>query len=124
MSTFVRHRKALGISILKTNQLAESKIRKERELGEMLRKMDRQAQGRPEKKGIDSIPFSKPTLTELGMTKMHASRYQRESKVGDEKFEEWIKQRNAAELDLTSDGLLGLYKKLHPAQHKPSGEIR
>jgi len=61
-------------------------LRAERKAGALLGEMDRQQQGRPEKRSHDVTIL--PTLEDIGVTKMQAQRWQLEASEPEEQFEQ------------------------------------
>jgi hypothetical protein len=74
------------------HEAAEIKLRAERMAGEVLAEMERQGHGRPEKTSHDET-FSKPTLSDIGVARQQASRWQAEASVPEPDFEAWVAGR-------------------------------
>lgn len=109
--------KAASDSLEVQNKAAEIKLRAERRAGELLKEMDNAKTGRkklgnkmlPNPDGVDEE--KKPdtaTLNELGITKMQSSRWQKESEVAEEKFEEYVEECQQQQKEVTQSGLLAI----------------
>lgn len=97
--------KQAGLSLDIQNDAAEIRLRAERRAGALLRDMDRQRQGRPEKR-LQAETFSAPpTLEELGIEKTQSHRWQRQAAVPEEDFERWVAQTRTAGGEITGTGL-------------------
>lgn len=108
-----QYAKQAGESLENQNMIAEIKLRAERRAGELLKDMDRQEVGRPEKNSNTALPFfDPPTLDELGISKMQSSRFQAVASVPDELFESHIAETKAAGVELTSAGVQRLAQEV------------
>lgn len=99
-----------GASLEMQNHCAEIKLRAERRAGEMLRDMDRQERGRPEKTLHDET-FTPPKLDDLGISRVQSHRWQLEASVPEETFERHLAEVRAHDGEITSAGLLEIAKK-------------
>lgn len=109
--------KAAAEGLEAQNAAAEIKLRAERKAGEMLAAMEKNEGGRPSKtpdivSGV-SIPAS---LSDLGVTEQQSSRWQREAKVSDEDFEQYVESCREEAKELTQAGLLNIAKGCHVSQ--------
>ena len=100
MRQFARQRDA-SLAIL--NTAAEVKLRAERRMGEML-SCELQHGGSPKSRPV--------TLDELGVSRMESSRWQQESAVPEEVFEEFLGEKKDAGEEITQAGLLRVAKDL------------
>lgn len=69
------------------NQAAEIKLRAERRLGQMLKIEINHEGGRPEKP-LQDVMVSKPLLSDFGITPIQSHRWQLESQIPEDKFEQ------------------------------------
>ena len=73
------------------NNIAEVRLRYERELGKLTEQMDKSTGGRPIETGASEEPVNKPvTYSDVGITKKQAHTWQTVAALPDEKFEEVI----------------------------------
>jgi N6-adenosine-specific RNA methylase IME4 len=72
----------------------ELRLRAELRMGKLLKSMDRQQGGRPEKPS-SPMRVSAPTLSELGISYNQSSRYQKAAELPDEEIEELIATEKA-----------------------------
>lgn len=99
------------------NDIAEIRLRAERRIGEMIAKMPKNkgtaGQGRPKLGGdIVSPPKDEtPTLADVGISKKQASRWQAESELPPEQFEQFVEETKSKGQELTSSGLQKRAKK-------------
>ena len=90
--------KASGDACGVINAASEIKLRAERKAGDLLAKM--------EKHDGDPRSHAVTRLSDVGITKMQSSRWQKESSVDDDRFDEWVLATNDAGEELTQSGLL------------------
>ena len=93
------------------NHAAHVALMCQRKAGELLSAAT--IQGRP-KKGNTSLPF----LSELGVSKMQSSRWQKVAKVPDEVLEHYVEHVEATEDEITTAGLVRYYKDTQTQQRK------
>lgn len=86
-------------SLQARNQAAEIKLRAERKLGELLAAMEKHKGGNPNRS--HNVTGSS-TLKDMGVEKMQSHRWQLESHLPDEAFEEHVARTKKAEQKLTS----------------------
>lgn len=87
------------------NYAAEIKLRAERRAGELLREIGLEV-GRPEKSSPDSSIKNKPTLSDMGITGIQSSNWQRMAALPEKKFEAHLVETKQAGQELTTAGVL------------------
>lgn len=88
------------------NKCAEIKIRAERRAGELLAEMDRIKPEETLLRGNIMLPRDdKPTLEDLGISKIHSHRWQLEARLPKPEFEAWTREVEAKGIEMTSSGL-------------------
>ena len=102
------------------NAAAEIKLRAERKAGEFL--ATREMAKNQKKKPAGDIVSPAETLDELGVSKKQSSRWQQEAEIPEEKFEQYIDDRNKNEAEITQSGLLKLGSKCHVANNSGENE--
>jgi N6-adenosine-specific RNA methylase IME4 len=102
------------------NDIAEIKLRAERRLGEMLDEMDKAKGGRPEITGNRVLPvIESPTLSDIGISKMQSSRWQRAAKIPEETFEAHIAEvKDKPDGELTSATIQRLARGIEKENHR------
>lgn len=99
------------------NQAAEIKIRAERRVGEMLKEPGREKPG--EYKKLHDETFSpKPSLEDLGITKIQSHRWQLEAEIPETQFEEYIAETKAKAEELTSRAALSIALRMRHEDKK------
>lgn len=93
------------------NHAAEIKLRAQRRAGELLERMYRQNGGRPEKRLQDDT-VSKPTLSDLGISKADSSRWQRIAQIPTNDFERFISETKGDQGEITTVGAIRLVKEI------------
>jgi len=111
--------KAASDSFEAANSAAEIKLRAERRAGEMLAKDEKIKRGRPQKKGDTMSPIS---LESFGVSKKQSSRWQKEAKVDENLFEEYIRECNDEQREITQAGLLKLAEPCHVSHNSVENE--
>jgi hypothetical protein len=106
---------ALGFKI--QNQAAEWKLRAERRAGQLL--PDLVVYGGNHKANSNN---GKVKLKDLGIDHNQSARWQREAKVPDEIFEQYVAQANARSTEITAQGLLRLGRLLANGPAKTSSQ--
>lgn len=113
--------KQAGETLEVQNSVAEIKIRAERRAGELLKDMDK-AQGRRTDLLTSSQPVTMlgqpPTLSEVGITRMQSSRWQRMAEIPEPEFEEHIARTKAANEELTSASVQRFAKDLERQERR------
>ena len=94
-----KSRRDIGVEALFEAQ--EIVRRAERQMGSMLGTMAKNKGGRPTETCNTVLQVSVPSLDELGIERIQASRFQRIAQVPDEQFEEWICDCRAVGDELT-----------------------
>jgi hypothetical protein len=94
----------LGIDVY--NSAVELRVRAERKAGASLAEMPKQS-GRPKNNGISEIPL----LSDIGITKLQSSRWQRIATVPEDKLAEHVAWCLATEHELTVASVLRLAKE-------------
>lgn len=103
--------KSAGESVVLQNQAVELKLRAERKIGELLRVIEKNPGSKNTVNSGDNDALPPPeTLEKMGIHKMQASRWQRESTVPEKQFEALIQEANAKGELLTQAGLLKITK--------------
>jgi len=105
-----------GESLEMQNDMAEIKLRAERRAGALLAARDKNkgAQG----VGVSFHDESAPTLDELGISHSQSHRWQTETQVPDEMFEQYMAKTRANNGDLTSKDLYRLGQRLKQAEER------
>lgn len=108
---------AIGESLLTQNQAAEIKLRAERKAGELLSGMTK---AKNQHTAGDTMSPAK--LSDLGIHKKQASRWQAEAKVAEDEFEQWVKKSNEAGEEITQSALLKLSRGCHVSKNSEDNE--
>jgi len=103
---------------LAANAAAEIKLCAERKAGELLAAREK-AKNQYEK---SAGRMMRPALTDLGINKSQASRWQQEAAVPEETFQQYIDESNENETEITQAGLLKLGGKCHVANNSGENE--
>lgn len=111
--------KAASDSLSAANMAAEIKLRAERKAGEMLAAMEKQGPGQYQRSHDVTVA---PSLDDLGIDKMQSSRWQREAKVPEEKFAEYIATCQEANQEVTQAGLLKIANGSHVSLNSGENE--
>lgn len=98
------------------NHCAEIKLRAERRAGEILQAMPKNEGGRPVETSNTVLPVSEPTLKDMGIEKMQASRWQTIAALPKEDFEVFIAETKASGKELTTASVLGEAKEFKRQQ--------
>jgi len=106
-------------SLEAANLAAEIKLRAERKAGEMLAAMEKSTGGRPTETGDTVSPVS---LESIGVSKKQSSRWQKEAKVDEDVFEEYIRECNDEQREVTQAGLLKLAEPSHVSHNSVENE--
>lgn len=114
--------KAVSESLDAANMAAEIKLRAERKAGEMLAAMEKPKGGRPSETSNSVLPVSVPSLDDLGIDKMQSSRWQREAKVPEETFVEYIAACQEESQEVTQAGLLKIANGPHVSLNSGENE--
>ena len=104
--------KQIGETLEVQNDIADIKIRAERRAGEMLRDSERQKPGEhwQEKRSHDVTVT--PKLSDIGISKIESSRWQKIAQVPEDKFEQHIETTKRKKYELTSKTVLQLADNL------------
>ena len=97
------------------NQVAEIKLRAERQAGRLLAEMEKQDGGDAMRARSHDVTEVPPTLADLGIERMQSSRWQAIASLPEEKFEGYIKERMTGKEELTSAGVIRLAKRMRGA---------
>jgi phage N-6-adenine-methyltransferase len=100
--------KAASQSLALQNKAAEIKLRAERRAGQLLKEMEKNKGASAAKTRSQVGTASPPSLLEIGITKNQSSRWQKESEVSEEKFEQFVAECNEQEKEVTQSGLLSI----------------
>ena len=100
--------KASSQSLALQNKAAEIKLRAERRAGQLLKEMEKKPPGPEPKDRSHHATDLPPSLSDIGITKSQSSRWQKESEVSEEKFEQFVAECNDQEKEVTQSGLLSL----------------
>jgi phage N-6-adenine-methyltransferase len=109
--------KAVSESLDAANMAAEIKLRAERKAGEMLAAMEKNKGAAAPTRLHDAT-----TLDELGIEKTQSSRWQREAKVPEETFVEYISTCQEANQEITQAGLLKIANGSHVSLNSGENE--
>lgn len=112
--------KIVGESLEAANDAAEVKLRAERKAGEMLAAMEKNPGGGDQSTGNGVLPV--PSLDDLGIDKMQSSRWQREAKVDDETFEQYLASCREQQREITQAGLLKIANGSHVSLNSGENE--
>lgn len=104
--------KAASESLETANAAAEIKLRAERKAGEMLAAMEKNPGGRPSEGTSDTLS-PVPSLGDLGIDKKQSSRWQKEARVSEEEFEEYLHECFEQSKEVTQSGLLKIANGTH-----------
>jgi len=110
------------------NQCAEIKIRAERRAGELLKRLERNT---PQTANPTGLPMSNnghgseygETLKELKTTRQDAQRWQLESSIPEEKFEQFITETKANAEELTSHAAIAFAAKIVREERQQSPPV-
>ena len=105
------------------NQAAEVKLRAERRGGELLKEMKAQGArvnhgGDRKSKYRDDTLMDAPTLEDLGLTRVDASRWQHLADLPAETFERQIVDARRERYELTTKAMMDLYKQIRQADQR------
>lgn len=90
IETYIRQVMATrDLKLQAQNDLAEARLRQERVLGRLLAEMERNSGGRPPE-NLSHDVMGLPKLEDMGIARMHSSRWQLEAAVPDKSFEDWL----------------------------------
>lgn len=107
--------RAAQLGLEAQNHAAEVKLHAECKAGELLIEMkangERNGGGRPHENGNTVLPFSTVKLTDLGISKMQSSRWQKVAKVPRETLEQHVAEVKASGQELTTVGFLRIAKE-------------
>ena len=103
--------RSIGAALDAVNAAAELRIRAERRMGEALREAE-VTKGRPEKMSPSTTFTSKPTLSEIGITRDQSSRYQQIAAIPRETFETAIEAHKAADEPLSAAAVVRVAETL------------
>ena len=109
--------KAASDSLEAANSAAEIKLRAERRAGEMLASMDKPANHHQISTSTTMVP-----LKDLGISNNQSSRWQKEAKVNEDVFEEYIRECNDEQREVTQAGLLKLAEPCHVSHNSVENE--
>lgn len=109
--------KAASDSLEAANSAAEIKLRAERRAGEMLASMDKPANHHQISTSTTMVP-----LKDLGISNNQSSRWQKEAKVNEDVFEEYIRECNDEQREVTQAGLLKLADPCHVSHNSVENE--
>lgn len=99
--------KQAGLGLEMVNDAAEIKIRAERRAGELLKETEKNT-GTRLGGNVVLPPDDRPTLEDMGVTKMQSSRWQTMAEVPEEQFEQFVAETKADKKELTSVGIVRL----------------
>ena len=109
--------KAASDSLEAANSAAEIKLRAERRAGEMLASMDKPANHHQISTSTTMVP-----LKDLGISNNQSSRWQKEAKVNEDVFEEYIRECNDEQREVTQAGLMKLADPCHVSHNSVENE--
>jgi phage N-6-adenine-methyltransferase len=113
--------KIVGESLEAANDAAEVKLRAERKAGEMLANRD-DAKGRNQHTPEGAVIATAPSLAELGVTQNQSKRWQREAKVDEETFGQYLASCREEQREITQAGLLNIAKGCHVSANSGENE--
>lgn len=124
-----QYAKAAQMGLEAQNHAAEIKLRAERRAGELLGEMDRQPRGRPEKTSPDVTftvePIARPTLTDIGVTRMQSHRWQAVAAVPEPVFEQHVAEvRGKPEGEITSSAVVDIGRKYQAERRASAREAK
>lgn len=111
--------KAASESLQAANAAAEIKLRAERKAGEMLAAMEKDIGGRPTRTPTTTVGVP---LESLGISYNQSSRWQKEAKVPEDQFEEYLFDCNNEQREVTQSGLLKLADPCHVSHNSVENE--
>jgi ParB family chromosome partitioning protein len=111
--------KAASDSLEAANSASEIKLRAERRAGELLAGMEKCKPGPKPEIGPIVVPIS---LESIGVSKNQSSRWQKEAKVNEDVFEEYIRECNDEQREVTQAGLLKLADPCHVSHNSVENE--
>jgi phage N-6-adenine-methyltransferase len=114
--------KIVGESLEAANDAAEVKLRAERKAGEMLAAMEKNAGAATPGTRSQDVTALPPSLSDLGIDKMQSSRWQREAKVDDETFEQYLASCREQQREITQSGLLKIANGSHVSLNSGENE--
>lgn len=114
--------KAASDSLETANAAAEIKLRAERKAGEMLAAMEKHKGGRPTETPTSVVAVSAESLAEIGITANQSSRWQRESAVDDDTFEQYLVLCREEGREVTQSGLLKVANGAHVGNNSGNSE--
>jgi len=122
----------MGIEMI--NDAAELKLRAERRAGELLRETEKAKGTRGQLSGgsIVSPPANAPTLSDLGIEKWQAARWQQIAEMPQGNFEQYLAETRSEQAEVTTAGVLRLAQLIRRMNHHealeenpmPSGKYR
>lgn len=114
--------KAAKDSLATSNAAVALKLRCERRAGELLAEMEKKPPG-PAPKDRSHLATDLPqTLEDMGITKSDSSRWQREAKVDDATFEEYVSTCTDKGIEVTQAGLLKIANGSHVSLNSGENE--
>ena len=117
LEAFVRAAKE---SLATSNAATALKLRCERRAGELLAVMEKNPGGGDRITGNGVLPV--PSLDDLGIDKMQSSRWQREAKVDEETFEQYVTACTEKGVEVTQAGLLKIANGSHVSLNSGENE--
>jgi ParB family chromosome partitioning protein len=115
--------KAASKSLDAANDAAEIKLLAERKAGIMLSSTPKSKGGRPEKTAdVMSAVCAATVLADLGVTQKQSSRWQREAKVPEDKFAEYVTECRRSGREVTQAGLLKIADGSHVSLNSGENE--
>lgn len=114
--------KAAKDSLATSNAAVALKLRCERRAGELLAEMEKKPPGPTPKDRSQDATDLPPTLEDMGITKSDSSRWQREAKVDEATFEEYVSDCTQKGLEVTQAGLLKIANGSHVSLNSGENE--
>jgi N6-adenosine-specific RNA methylase IME4 len=117
--------KAAGLGRTAWNQAAVVMLNARRKAGQTLIEMKHRGElaargANPKKRKSQAGTI---TIDDLGLTKNQSSRYQKEAKVPQDVFDEWVQRHLDGDDDLTASGLRRMAKQHQAASRQPADEL-
>jgi len=107
----------MGIEMI--NDAAELKLRAERQAGELLAGMEKAKGGGDTSTGNRVQPVQEPpTLSDLGVEKWQAARWQQISEMPQDNFEQYIAETRSEQAEVTTAGVLRLAQLIKRMSHR------